>query len=141
MVVIIVHDHFICLRFMTILCIDDEEPGLELRKRLLEKAGYRVLTALSGPEGIHICKSQGVDAAIIDYWMAGMNGVKAAQEIKQLNPHTPIIILSGFVPLPDEFTGIAEMWIQKAGMSPDDLLLSVDRLLKKHSLKAAKAQA
>ena len=34
-----------------ILCIDDEEPALLLRRRILEKAGYHVLTALTGKEG------------------------------------------------------------------------------------------
>ena len=37
-----------------ILCIDDEEPGLELRKLLLESAGYHVITARSGAEGIQL---------------------------------------------------------------------------------------
>jgi CheY-like chemotaxis protein len=33
-----------------ILCIDDEEPALLLRRRVLEKAGYRSYTALTGKE-------------------------------------------------------------------------------------------
>ena len=35
-----------------ILCVDDEETALLLRRRVLEKAGYRVFTALTGREGI-----------------------------------------------------------------------------------------
>ena len=71
----------------TILCIDDEEPGLRVRRILLESAGHRVLTALSGLEGIKIFESENVDAVILDYWMAGMNGVVTARELKSLKPY------------------------------------------------------
>jgi len=74
-----------------ILCIDDEQPGLSLRKALLESAGYRVLAASSGREGIRLFESEPVDAVILDYWMAGMNGLAVAREMKRLRPKVPII--------------------------------------------------
>ena len=38
----------------TILCVDDEPVGLEVRRMLLERAGYRVFTALDGAAGLEI---------------------------------------------------------------------------------------
>jgi CheY-like chemotaxis protein len=113
----------------TVLCIDDEEPGLKVRKILLESAGHRVLTARSGGEGIRLFQSEPVDAVILDYWMSGMNGVAVARELKRLNPTTPIIILSAYGTLLDEALGVADLWIRKGEEDPQYLLAKVKELL------------
>jgi len=113
----------------TVLCIDDEEPGLEVRKILLESAGHRVLTAKSGNEGIRVFLAQPVDAVILDYWMSGMNGVAVARELKKLNPHVPIMILSAYGTLLDEALGVADVWIRKGEEDPQFLLAKLSELL------------
>lgn len=115
----------------TILCVDDEEPGLVVRKMLLEQAGYRVLTARSGLEGIRLFQAESVDAVILDYWMSGMNGVATARELKRLKPDLPIIILSAYGTLLDETLGLAEVWIRKGEEDPQYLLAKVRELLGK----------
>jgi CheY-like chemotaxis protein len=117
-----------------ILCIDDEEPGLQLRKLLLESAGYQVTTARSGAEGIQLFRSQPFDAIILDYWMSGMNGVSVARELKRLNAAIPIIILSAYASLPDEALGVADVWILKGG-APESLLTSVREVLETRSAR------
>jgi len=116
----------------TILCIDDEEPGLLVRRALLESVGHRVLTALSGAEGVRIFRSEPVDAVIVDYWMAGKNGLAVAGELKRLNRTTPIIMLSAYTSLPDETIGLVDLWVQKGG-EPQNLLDSVEKLLRKRA--------
>ena len=113
----------------TILCIDDEEPGLKVRRILLETAGHRVLTALSGREGLEIFQSEDVDAVILDYWMAGMNGVATARELKRLKRSVPIIILSAYGTLLDETLGVADVWIRKGEEDPQYLLGALEALL------------
>jgi CheY-like chemotaxis protein len=113
----------------TILCIDDEEPGLKVRRILLETEGHRVLTALSGREGIEIFQSENVDAVILDYWMAGMNGVATARELKRLKRSVPIIILSAYGTLLDETLGVADVWIRKGEEDPQYLLGALEALL------------
>lgn len=113
----------------TVLCIDDEEPGLEVRKILLESAGHRVLTAKSGSEGIRVFRSEPVDAVILDYWMSGMNGVAVARELKKLDPKVPIMILSAYGTLLDEALGVADVWIRKGEEDPQFLLAKVAELL------------
>ena len=122
----------------TILCIDDEEPGLLVRKALLESVGHRVLTALSGTEGVRIFRSEPVDAVIVDYWMAGKNGLAVARELKRLNRATPIIMLSAYTSLPDETIGVVDLWVQKGG-EPQNLLDSLERLLRKRTSAAPAA--
>jgi len=81
-----------------------------------------VLAASSGREGIRLFESEPVDAVILDYWMAGMNGLAVAREMKRLRPKVPIIILSAFLMFPDETTGLADQCLRKAEIEPEDLL-------------------
>jgi two-component system, OmpR family, response regulator ResD len=115
----------------TILCIDDEEPGRMLRKLLLESAGYEVLTAGSGREGLQLFGSQTVDAVIVDYWMADMNGLAVAKELRRLDRKTPIIVLSAYVPILDEAVGLADVWVRKGEENPEFLLAKLKELLEK----------
>jgi CheY-like chemotaxis protein len=112
-----------------ILCIDDEEPALLLRRRVLEKAGYRVFTALTGKEGIELFRFQSIDAVILDYWMADMNGLEVATELKKLSPKTPIIVLSGYTSILDEGLGRVDLWLRKGEGDPEQLLLAVAQML------------
>jgi CheY-like chemotaxis protein len=114
----------------TILCIDDETGVLLTRRLLLEKKGYRVLTAQSGAEGIRLFQSEPVDAVILDYWMTGMNGLMVARQLKQLSPHIPIIFVSAWGTLLDETVGLSETWIMK-GEDPDYLLGKLSQTLTK----------
>ncbi len=113
----------------TILCIDDEEPGLQVRRMLLESAGYRVLCARSGVDGIKVFQSEPVDAVVLDYWMSGMNGIAVARELKRLNPGTPIMILSAYGTLLDETLGLADLWIRKGEEDPQYVLIKLQELL------------
>jgi CheY-like chemotaxis protein len=114
----------------TVLCIDDEQTALQLRQTLLEGAGYRVLAARSGAGGIQAFKSQPIHAVVLDYWMADMNGLQVAREIRKLNPAVPIIILSAYGELLDESLGIADLWIRKGEEDPQYLLNRLEQLLK-----------
>ena len=117
----------------TILCIDDEQTALQLRQNLLESAGYKVLAAKSGALGIRAFKSEPVHAVVLDYWMADMNGMQVAREIRKLNSAIPIIILSAYGELLDESLGIADLWIRKGEEDPQYLLNRLEELLKAKS--------
>lgn len=120
-------------RTATVLCIDDEQTALQLRQNLLESAGYKVLGAKSGALGIKTFKNHPVDAVILDYWMADMNGLQVAREIRKLNSAIPIIILSAYGELLDESLGLADLWIRKGEEDPEYLLSRLDQLLKSKS--------
>lgn len=112
-----------------ILCIDDEEPALVLRRVLLENAGYRVFTALTGKKGIEVFRYQPIDVVILDYWMADMDGLEVAQRLKALSPKTPIIMLSGYTSILDESLGKVDLWLRKGEGDPEQLLLAVVQAL------------
>ena len=111
-----------------ILCIDDEPTGLMVRKILLQRHGYEVLTALSGSEGLELFVANPVDAVVVDYAMPGMNGDQVAAEMKRLKPSVKILLLSAYVDFPEE----ALKWVDKRavkGVSPTLLLDELQRLL------------
>jgi len=115
----------------TILCVDDEENQLVLRKLMLERAGYRVLTAESPAEAILLFGSDTVDLVIVDYYMPGMNGLALAREILR-QKKLPIIVLSAYAELPGESIGTADTWIMK-GTGSEELLRRIAELLSRSS--------
>ena len=114
----------------TVLCIDDERAGLQVRQELLVSAGYRVVAAKSGAEGIQAFKSEPIHAVVLDYWMADMNGMQVAREIRKFNPRVPIVILSAYDELLDESLGVADVWIRKGEEDPRYLITCLEQLLK-----------
>ena len=111
-----------------VLCVDDELIGLQVRKILLERAGYRVLTALDGPLGLEVFEKEPVDVVILDYSMPGMHGGEVATRMRQLKPEVPILLLSAYVGLPAEVTSLVDLYMTK-GEGADLLLTKIDSLL------------
>jgi len=115
----------------TILCIDDEELGLQIRKTVLERAGYRVLTAMDGLSGLSIFHHETIDAVVLDYSMPGMDGSEVAAAMRKVNPSVPIMLLSAYVTVPDQLTPVIDTFLTK-GEGPHALLKKVADLLKCH---------
>ncbi len=66
----------------TILVIDDTADFREIFSLKLGAAGYKVITASGGEEGIAMIRSQKPDLVLLDMEMPGMNGVEAVTAIK-----------------------------------------------------------
>jgi len=111
-----------------VLCIDDERIGLRVRKLLLERAGYRVLTAPDGPAGLALFDAEAVQVVLLDYSMPGMHGGEVAAVMKQRKPNVPILLLSAYVGLPAEITSLVNGYLTKADDAPT-LLAKVKSLL------------
>lgn len=79
----------------TILCIDDEELALSLRKLVLESAGYSVLTATNATQGLEVFNSNSINLVITDHLLAPGTGRSLVAELRRLSPKLPIMILSG----------------------------------------------
>jgi CheY-like chemotaxis protein len=111
-----------------ILCIDDEALGLQIRKVVLERAGYRVLTALDGASGLSLFGEHPVDAVILDYFMPGMNGGEVAAEMRRTRADVPILLLSAYVNLPIDVVKSVDFTLLK-GDRPETLMEKVSEML------------
>lgn len=110
-----------------VLCIDDDELALRVRKLLLSSAGYDVLTASSGEAGLEMLKQNPVNLVIADHFLSAKTGTEIAKEMKELKPEVPILIVSGS----DEAPGGLEFvdgFLPKAE-APNVLLDTMARLL------------
>ena len=109
----------------TILLVDDEASLRRTTRRVLERAGYTVLEARDGQEGVQRFRegADRISAIILDVTMPVMSGAEAFQRIRELAPAVPVVVSSGY----DEqdtasvFTGPAVEFLQKP-YRPEGLL-------------------
>ncbi len=82
----------------TILVVDDEPSVLDVTRRMLERRGYRVLTAESGTEAIRLAKEHpgDIDLVLLDIGMPGMDGAEAFPLLREARPAMKIVISSGY---------------------------------------------
>jgi CheY-like chemotaxis protein len=82
----------------TILVVEDEDAVRNLAKRILERAGYTVLTAANGGEALVICgRQQGsVGLVLTDVVMPGMNGKDLVDRLASLYPNLRVLYMSGY---------------------------------------------
>jgi len=107
-----------------ILCIDDEELGLEIRKMVLEREGFSVLTARDGAAGISLFDTTQVDAVVLDYAMPGLDGGQVAAILRKRQPNIPILMLSAYVALPEHVMRVISVSATKG----DGAFTLVDKL-------------
>jgi CheY-like chemotaxis protein len=101
-----------------VLCVDDELVGLQVRKIVLERAGYRVLTAPDGPSGLDLFENEPVEVVVLDYSMPGMHGGEVATRMRQVKPQVPILLLSAYVGLSPEVTTLVDLYMTKGEGAP-----------------------
>lgn len=85
------HRHAPCL-----LVIDNEANIRKLLRRLLEKQGYRVITAANGHEGLAYTRQESIQLVLLDLNMPEMNGPEVVRELKKHSPSLPVIIVTGY---------------------------------------------
>jgi CheY-like chemotaxis protein len=108
----------------TLLCVDDEVVGLQVRKLVLERQGYTVLTAHRGADGLRLFEQNDVDAVVLDYMMPGMTGAAVASCMKKTKPEVPIILFSSYLSLPKRELASVDAFLLK-GDSPESLLQKI----------------
>jgi DNA-binding NtrC family response regulator len=116
---------------LTILSVDDELNPLILRKMLLERAGYRVISASSGMEALRILQFEKPDLVLSDQVMREMTGIQFAREVKARNPEMPVIIITGLNDVPAD-AAIADLFMSKLE-GPAKLLHNIERVLERGS--------
>ena len=82
----------------TILLVDDEEMVLDVGKQLLERLGYKVITADSGRKALGLFgrDKNRIDMVILDMIMPGLNGSETFDRLKALDPEIKTLLSSGY---------------------------------------------
>lgn len=106
---------------ITVLYVDDEPLNLMLFEVNFRNR-YRVITALSGEEGLQkLSEHSDVDVVISDMKMPTMNGVRFIHRIKELYPEIPCIILTGYDLTPEIQEAIADNKVIEYLAKPFDI--------------------
>jgi CheY-like chemotaxis protein len=101
-----------------VLCVDDEKVGLQVRRIILERSGYQVITAPDGQSGLSLFESNPVEAVVLDYAMPGMHGGEVAALMRQCKPQVPILLLSAYLGIPPEIKSIVNVSMTKGEGAP-----------------------
>jgi len=79
-----------------VLLVEDDDDNRELMSEVLETAGYQVVTAASGAEGLRKLSEQTMDVVVTDVGMPGMGGLEVARAAKRIAPKVPVVIVTGY---------------------------------------------
>ena len=95
----------------TILCVDDDERSLSIRKVMLETRGYRVLTCTDPDCAVEMMKRGGIDLVLADLMMPKLSGARLIDRLKAISPETPALLFSGSVNCCTE-ESLADGWLR-----------------------------
>lgn len=81
---------------VTVLIADDLKLFLEIEKTYLQRGGFEVVTASSGPEAVQLASARPPHLILLDLEMPGMNGAEACAALRKVEAlkATPIIVMS-----------------------------------------------
>jgi len=81
----------------TVLIIDDEWSIREVTTLMLERAGYKVMSAASAEDALSMLASNRFSVVLIDVILPDKNGLELSLEVNRKWPNIPIILMSGRV--------------------------------------------
>jgi len=97
---------------ITILVVDDEEIPRKLRGLILQKQGYRIVTAASGRQALELLGGGGIHLKHTDQMMPGMTGTELTKRVKSTWPALPVILISGVNEIPAD-ANYADRFVSK----------------------------
>ncbi|MEB3229903.1 MAG: response regulator, partial [Leptolyngbyaceae bacterium] len=118
----------------TVLLVEDSIATRTQEKRILESAGYSVVTAVDGLDGFSKLQMQHFDAVVSDVQMPKLDGLGLTERIRKNREYSelPIILVTTLASDDDRRRGAeagANAYITKSSFSQDILLDTLERLI------------
>ncbi|MEE8316230.1 MAG: response regulator [Syntrophobacteria bacterium] len=116
-----------------ILVVEDQEDNRRIMRDLLTSAGYEVIEAVTGEEGVAAAETHRPDLILMDIQLPGLDGYEATRQIKA-NPdlhHIPIIVVTSYALSGDDvkaFEAGCNAYVSKP-FSPRELLAKIREYL------------
>jgi len=120
-----------------VMVVDDEEGIRESLSGIFEDEGYSVFTASSGEEALNILKEKSPDLMLLDVWLPGIDGIQTLNEIKNLKPDLPVVMISGHgnIELAVKATRTGAYDFLEKPLSLERVLLVANRALERRRLE------
>ena len=123
-----------------ILLIDDNAIQAATRQTILRRAGYFVIVAMNAVRALEQFQRREFPAeislVITDHIMPGMNGSRFVRELRTLQPHLPVMVISGMEEAEAEYDGLDVLFLVKP-VAPDLMLANLRSLLQHQEAGAA----
>jgi DNA-binding response OmpR family regulator len=115
-----------------ILLVDDEPPILDLVRGYLEREGYSVSTAVDGPAGLELARSEQPDVIVLDVMLPGLDGFEVLRQIRTFSD-AYVLMLTARADEVDRIVGLsvgADDYLVKP-FSPRELVARIKALLRR----------
>ena len=121
--------------YASILVVDDDEMIVYFFKMILDELGFNVLEAFSGEDALKQATSTQVDLVILDYKLSDMTGDIVAKQLKETNPQTSIIFVTGYSEAKDKIlrTNLSQHVVVKP-IKENELIETVELVLSERAI-------
>ncbi|HEX8909309.1 MAG TPA: response regulator [Anaeromyxobacteraceae bacterium] len=115
-----------------VLLVEDDDDNRELMGEVLQDAGYQVMLAASGAEGLRMLAEHSIDVVVTDVGMPGMGGLEVARAAKEIAPRVPVVVVTGFADREDiaRARGREVDAVLVKPVDPDSLTSAVEQMVK-----------
>jgi two-component system, OmpR family, alkaline phosphatase synthesis response regulator PhoP len=116
-----------------VLVVDDEQSIVTLLKYNLEQAGYTVVSAMDGEEGISLAAAENPDMMILDLMLPKLDGIEVCKQLRQRKIDVPILMLTAKDDEFDKVLGLelgADDYMTKP-FSPREVVARVKAILRR----------
>lgn len=115
-----------------ILIVDDNAVQAATRRSILLRTGRSVVVACKASQALDMLQDAGLQQSlglvITDHSMPGMNGPEFVAKLRRALPQVPVVVLSGFPDVEDEYQGMNILFRMKP-VAPDQLIALAESLL------------
>jgi len=116
-----------------ILVVEDNETNMYLCTRILKSAGYEVIPATSGEQGVELAIKEKPDLILMDIQLPGIDGLEATKRIRksEADGEIPIIALTSYAMAGDKEKALSAgctSYIEKP-INPETFMAEIEKYL------------
>ena len=119
-----------------ILLVEDEDLSRDSLVRLLKMTGFNVKGAASGKMALSFLSHEQFDIIITDLFLPDINGIDILKQVKELSPHTEVILITGHASAETAVKAMKEGafdYVTKP-LNFDELSITISKALEKRQL-------
>jgi DNA-binding response OmpR family regulator len=121
-----------------VLVVDDDRTVSDVVRRYLEQAGYGVVLAADGADGLAAIAAHRPDLVVLDLMMPGIDGIEVCRRVRRQHPELPVVMLTALGEEADRVLGLevgADDYVTKP-FSPRELVLRIRSVLRRTGVPA-----
>jgi len=80
---------------INVLCVENHAENLQTLRFILERAGYKVISASTGEQGVSMLKRQPIEGVLLEYDLPDATGATVRAEMNRIKPEIPILLFAG----------------------------------------------